>query len=347
MMNLKKFLALLMALSMVLALAACGSSSSESSSSESTSDTTEATEATETAEATDETDASELKYAVILKTQSTSFWLTMYNAIQEYVEENGLNVDLYNAKSDDDYESQLAILEQCVNSGEYAGIAIAPCSSVNMITGVKMANEAGITIVNIDEQFDADEMESQGATCVAFVSSDNESIGYMGAEYLCTLIEEGSQVGVIEGIAGNASSDARASGAKAAFEDYGMDIVADKACDWDMQTALDTVSAWITQYPDLKAIYCCNDGMAAGVRQAVLDAGVDILVCGTDGDDDALEAVQAGTMTATVAQDPGAIGVTSLQLLIDACQNPGNYTSVAAPEKTGVDAVLVSLDYFN
>lgn len=148
---------------------------------------------------------------------------------------------------------------------------------------------------------------------------------------------------MIEGIAGNPSSEDRASGAKAAFEEGGMDLVAATSCDWDMQKALDTATAWITQYPDLKAIYCCNDGMAAGVRQAIANAGKtgEILLCGTDGDSDAVEAVAAGNMTATVAQDPAAIGATGLKLLVDAVENPGNYTPSAAPAKTPVDAVLV------
>lgn len=328
----KKVLALLLAAVMVFALAACGSEGSTS--------------------ADDSSAAAEgdgLKYAVIIKTQATAFWKTMYSGVEAYAAENGIDVDLFNANSDTDDAGQLAIVEQCINSGEYAGIALAPVNGTTLVAAVKQANDAGIPVVNIDEQFNPDEMETQGATCVGFVSSDNVSIGYMGAEYLCSLIEEGSEVGVIEGIAGNTSSEDRANGAKSAFEDYGMNIVADKACDWDMQTALDTVAAWIQQYPNLKAIYCCNDGMAAGVRQAVASAGAEIYVCGTDGDTDAIQAV-AGvatdgvTMTATVAQDPANIGITSLELLIDAVANPDNYPASSAPEKTPVDAILVTAE---
>ena len=336
----KKFLALTLALCMVLALCACGSSSSTAS-------TTAATAAASTEAAPAE--AGELKYAVVLKTVSTSFWKNMYDGIETYAAENGIAVDLFTAASDTDDAGQLAVVENCINSGEYAGIAIAPVNSTTLVSAVKLANDAGIPVVNIDERFNVEEMNSQGATCVGFASSDNNSIGYMGAEYLCSLIEEGSQVGVVEGIAGNTSSEERASGAKAAFEANGMDIVADKACDWDMQTALDTVAAWCMQYPDLKAIYCCNDGMAAGVRQAVAASGLEIYVCGTDGDTDAIEAVAGKasdgvSMTATVAQDPAKIGSTCLQLLIDAVADPDAFPGSAEPTKTPVDAILVTAE---
>ena len=332
----KKVIALVLALCMVFVLCACESSPA-----------TPATTGTKP-EATSAPDGATM-YAVVLKTTTTSFWKNMYDGIEAYAKEKGYAVDLYTAASDSDDAGQLAIVENCINSGKYAGIAIAPVNSTTLVSAVKLANNAGIPVVNIDERFNVDEMKSQGAECVGFASSDNQAIGYMGAEYLCTLIEKGSQVGVVEGIAGNTSSEERAAGAKAAFTDNGMNIVADKSCDWDMQTALDTVAAWCMQYPDLKAIYCCNDGMAAGVRQAVAASGLNILVCGTDGDVDAIEAVAGKasdgvSMTATVAQDPAKIGATCLQLLVDAVANPSAFPGSAEPEKTPVSAILVTAE---
>ena len=145
------------------------------------------------------------KYAIILKTQSTDFWKSVNDGAKEYADDNGIQLDLFASQSDTDYEGQLAILENCINNGGYDGIGISPCSGVNLISGVVKANEAGIVVVNIDEQFDAAEMASQGGTCVAWVTSDNEAIGYKGAEYLCSLLNAGDEVGVIEGIAGNPS----------------------------------------------------------------------------------------------------------------------------------------------
>ncbi|MBR1672533.1 MAG: substrate-binding domain-containing protein, partial [Fretibacterium sp.] len=168
--------------------------------------------------------ASAASYAVILKTTNSDFWRAMYDGTAAYAKENGLDVDMFAAQSDIDYEGQLAILENCINSGKYAGIAIAPCNGVNLIAGVKKANEAGIIVWNIDEKFDAEEMARQGAVCVGFDSSDNVQIGHMGGEYLSSLLQKGAQVAVVEGLAGNQSSEDRASGAKAAFREAGMNI---------------------------------------------------------------------------------------------------------------------------
>ena len=286
------------------------------------------------------------KYAVILKTTNSDFWRTMYDGTEAYAKENGIEVDMFAAQSDIDYEGQLAILENAINSGEYAGIAIAPCNGVNLIAGVKQANEKGIVIWNIDEKFDPAEMANQGAVCVGFDSSDNVQIGHMGGEYLASLLEAGAQVGVIEGLAGNQSSEDRASGAKAAFTEAGMNIVAAKSCDWDRQTAMDTAMTWIDQFPDLKAIYCCNDGMAMGAIQAVITAGKvgQIYVCGTDGDSDAIASVAAGELTGTVAQDSANIGITGLKGVIAAVADPAAYPASSEPEKTPVAAILVTAE---
>lgn len=286
------------------------------------------------------------KYAVILKTTNSDFWRTMYDGVESYAKENNLNVDLYAAQSDTDYEGQLAILESCINSGEYAGIAIAPCNGVNLIAGVKQANDAGIVIWNIDEKFNPEEMAAQGAVCVGFDSSDNVSIGHMGGEYLASLLEEGAEVAVIEGLAGNQSSEDRASGAKAAFEEAKMTLIGAKSCDWDRQIAMDTAATWIEQYPNLKAIYCCNDGMAMGAIQAVINAGKlgQIYVCGTDGDADAIASVAEGNLTGTVAQDSAQIGIMGLQGVMAAVADPAAYPASSEPVKTPVAAILVNAE---
>ncbi len=61
--------------------------------------------------------------------------------------------------------------------------------------------------------------------------------------------------------------------------------------------------------------------MAMGVAQAVANAGKKagkVLVVGTDGIPEARKMVEAGQMTATVAQNPADIGATGLKLMVDA-----------------------------
>ena len=290
-------------------------------------------------------ESGDAEYAVILKTQATDFWVKMWKGVEAEAEAKGVKVDLYAAQSEEDLEGQLAILESCISKG-YKGIAIAPLSSVNVLPGIAEATEKGITIVDVDEKFDETELENQGGACVAYVATDNVAVGNKGGQFIVDNVDEGAQVAIIEGKSGNQSSEDRAEGARKAFEDAGLDIIGSQAADWDRQTALDIATTYIQQNPDLKGIYCCNDGMALGAIQAVINADKvgEILVVGTDGDSEAVESIAAEQLSATVAQDPAQIGATSLDLLIDAVENGTEAKVGEFPEKTPIDSVLITAE---
>lgn len=285
----------------------------------------------------------DVRYAVILKTQASDFWVKMKKGIEEKADELGIVVDIYAAQSEQDLEGQLDILTSCIDKG-YDGIAVAPLSSTNLISGVVLATEAGIPVVNIDEKLDVDELAKQGGAVVGFVTTDNIEVGRKGAAFIAENVEVGSKVAIIEGLAENQSGIDRTQGATEVFVEAGLNVCASAPADWDRQKAMEAAAAIIEQTPDLKAIYCCNDTMALGALQAVINADMqgEILVVGTDGDTEAIESVNAGGLTATVAQDPAGVGVKSLELLIQAVQN-GNIGSVGrVPEITPVDSRLIS-----
>lgn len=289
--------------------------------------------------------ASESKadYAIVLKNQTTDFWVKMKNGVQAEADKLGVSVDIYSAQNEDDLEGQLAIVEMCV-ANKYKGIGVAPLSGLNVLSGIGKATKSGITVVNIDEMFDNNQLEAQGGAAVAYVATDNVAVGAKGGQFIVDNVLAGAKVLVIEGKSGNQSSEDRANGAKQSLTDGGLNIIGSQAANWDRQTALDVASTYIQQNPDLKGIYCCNDGMALGAIQAVINAKMvgKILVVGTDGDSEAIASIANGQLSATVAQDPALIGATSLDLLIKNTTS-GNIGSVGTfPKKTPVSSVLIS-----
>lgn len=288
---------------------------------------------------------SSAEYAIILKTQATDFWVKMWKGIEKESEATGVKVDLYSAQSEEDLEGQLSILEYCISKG-YKGIGVAPLSGVNVLSGIGKATQAGITIVDVDEKFDEKELANNKGACVAYVATDNVAVGKMGAMYIVDNVPAGSKVLIIEGKSGNQSSEDRKNGARAAFEASGLNIVGSQAADWDRQTALDIANTFIQQHPDLKGIYACNDGMALGVEQAVINAKKvgKILVVGTDGDKEAVTSVANGQLSATVAQDSAKIGAMSFDLLVEAVKKGTKGVIGKMPEKTPVASVLITKD---
>ncbi|KAF5062362.1 D-allose transporter substrate-binding protein [Proteiniclasticum sp. QWL-01] len=287
--------------------------------------------------------AGEVTYAVLLKNQSSDFWVKMKQGVEAKAKELNVKVDILAAQSEEDTEGQLKILESLVNGG-YAAIGVAPLSPVNLIPAVVSANQKGIYVMNIDEKLDMAQLKAQGGAVIGFATTDNVAVGKKGAEFINGKIEKGSKVAIIEGKAGNTSGEARKQGATEAFTAAGMTIVGSLPGDWDRQKALDVAASYIQQNADLKAIYCANDTMALGALQAVINANKlgSILVVGTDGDTEAVKSVEDGQLAATIAQDPAMIGAKSLEEMVNAVKNKITVDPNAEPKLIPIDSLVIS-----
>ena len=79
-----------------------------------------------------------------------------------------------------------------------------------------------------------------------------------------------------------------------------------------------------------------------GAQEAVEASGKDIKVCGTDGNEDAIQSVADGKLTATVAQDPAAVGAKGLQLMVEAVEKDAPMEPGADVPVHGIDAILIN-----
>lgn len=331
----KRLLLMLMCLVTVFGLAACGNNNEgkEPASSEEA-NSTEVTESKETENA---------EYAVILKTQASDFWVKMKEGVEAEAKELGIEVDVFAAQSEENTEEQLNILQNAVNKG-YKAIGIAPLSPVNAVSAVADAYKKGIYVMNIDEKLDMDQLKQQGGAVIGFATTDNVAVGKKAADFIVEKLQKGDKVAIVEGKAGNVSGEDRKNGAQKAFEDAGMTVVGSLPADWDRQKALDVANSFIQQNADLKAIYCCNDGMALGALQAVMNANKvgEILVVGTDGDAEAVASIEKGELSATVAQDPAGIGRTALREMVEAVKNKITVDPNAEPKVLPVESKLIT-----
>lgn len=324
----KRILSVFLAAAMMVAAAGCSKAPAATSSAPATSTATAAGQA---------------EYAVILKNQSSDFWVKMKDGVEKQAKDLGIKVDVYAAQSEEDTEGQLKILESCLTKN-YKAIGVAPLSPVNLIPGIVKANQKGIYVMDIDEKVDLATLKAQGGSVIGFATTDNVKVGEKGAGYIMDKAKEG-KVAIIEGKAGNASGEDRKKGATQAFEKNDkFKIVGSLPADWDRQKALDVAASFIQQNPDLVGIYCCNDGMALGAMQAVINANKagKIFVVGTDGDTEAIDSIKQNQLSATVAQDPANIGATALKEMVNAVKAQTKIDSNVEPKMIPVDSNLVT-----
>ena len=89
---------------------------------------------------------------------------------------------------------------------------------------------------------------------------------------------------------------------------------------------------------DIKAVFAANDEMALGAVEAIYGAGKNIMVVGFDATDDAIAAIKAGRIAATVAQQPELIGQTAVENAIKLINGE------TIPESIPVEVTLITKD---
>lgn len=326
----KRMLAVLLAGVMTLGLAACGGSGSDSKADSKDSGSSDG----------------DIKLAVLLKPESNEYWASMKAGIEDWAkDQDGVSVDVYCAESEDNIQGQLEQMENII-SKDYDAICAAPLSASNLVEGVLKACDAGIPVVNVDEGIDADAVKEGGGNMVGMYTTDNVLVGQKAAEYITEQIGSG-EVAIIEGTAGNVTSNDRTKGATDYFESQdGMKVVASQPGDWDRLTSIDVATNIMQSNPDLKAFYCANDTMALGVYEAVVNAGKQdqVMVVGTDAIANAKESVKNGEMAATVGQDNVGIGVACCELAVKAVKDGWKADPSAEMPVEYIDSFLVTKD---
>ena len=286
------------------------------------------------------------KYLMILKTLSSPFWINLQKGIEEEAAKLGVDVTILAGNSEDDIQGQLRLFEENIVKG-YKGIGFAPISPVNLIPAAAQAYSQGIFLVNVDEKVNMEQLKANNANVEGFVNTDNYKVGASAAQFIVDTIKSGDVL-IIEGKAGNTSGEDRRMGATSVFTNtQGINLVASQPADWDRTKALDVTSSLLQRYPNVKAIYCCNDTMALGAQQAVENAqkANSIIVVGTDGNPEAFQSIKEGRLKATMEQDSKQIGAIGLRMIVESVQSNSDPISIdAEPKVVGLEAILVTKD---
>jgi anti-anti-sigma regulatory factor len=100
-----------------------------------------------------------------------------------------------------------------------------------------------------------------------------------------------------------------------------MSIAFEGTGNWDRATAAQVMQAALASHPDVQGVYAHSDEMALAALEVLEAAGRrDVIVVGIDGIPEALTAIQAGRMGATVDTTPYGQGRMSLLHTLEAVQ---------------------------
>jgi ribose transport system substrate-binding protein len=188
-------------------------------------------------------------------------------------------------------------------------LLISPFEAAPLTPAVSRAMKAGIPVIELDRKT----VGTAGKDYTAFVGGDNYKIAFEAGSYTAkTLLPDGGEVAVLEGLPSSTPAIERLNGFKDGIKQNAkIKLVAEQAADWLPDKAETAFSAMLQTYPDIKVVYASNDMMAAGSYLAAKGAGkaAQVKVIGTDGlpgPAGGIRAVASGQWVATFTYPTGA-----------------------------------------
>jgi len=249
--------------------------------------------------------SSDVSLGLALSTLNNPFFVSLRNGAQAAAKEAGVKLTVTDARDD---ATQQANQVQNFQTQQLDGVIINPVDSDAAGPIVSPLIAAGTPVVAVDRAVN-------GAKVNAFVASDNVAGGGLAADALAKAIGEKGEVIVLQGVAGTSASRERGQGFTKAISAYpGIKVVATQPADFDRVKGLNVATNLLQAKPKVVGIFAENDEMALGAIQALgARAGKDVFVVGFDGTADGMAAIKAGTMHASIAQQPEKLGRSAVE----------------------------------
>lgn len=255
----------------------------------------------------------QLEVAVIPKSLSHQFWLTVKAGADAAGEEFGVSTIWQGTSKETEVVQQINLVQDMINR-KVDAIVLAACDENALVPAIEQAMNAGIPVVTIDSGVQSDKP-------LSFVATDNIAGAKAAAEVLAKLIGEEGPVGLIPFVPGAATSELREQGFKAGVQLFPkVQLVSTLYCMSDVAKGMDVTQDMLTSHPDLKGIFAANEAGAIGAAQAIKAAGKAgaVKLVAFDASEEELASLKEGVIQALIVQNPFKMGYLGVKAAIDA-----------------------------
>lgn len=238
-----------------------------------------------------------------------NFLTVLRNGMQDYSKElKGVTLQVEDAQND--VAKQQSQIQNFIAS-KVDAIIVNPVDTDATAAMSKLAADAKIPLVYVNRQPVKVDSLPDGQ---AFVASDETVAGTLEAKEVCRLLGGKGNAVIMMGELSNQAARMRTQSAKDVLktdECKGISVVEEQTANWQRTQGSDLVTNWLSSGIEFNAVIANNDEMAIGAIQSLKAAGKDMkdyVVAGVDATQDALAAMQAGDLDATVFQDAAGQG---------------------------------------
>jgi putative xylitol transport system substrate-binding protein/inositol transport system substrate-binding protein len=247
-----------------------------------------------------------VKIGITLYSLKNEFTVRIANAAEEKAKELGIELVVYDGNYDP--STQISQVETMIADG-VDGIILNPQDAQACAPCVDKAVEAGIPIVGVNTRVESDKLTS-------YVGSQDVTAGEMEMQKIADLLGGKGNILIIEGPMGQSAQLERREGIQNILDKYpDIKVLAEKTANWSRSEGMTVMENWLQAFDEIDAVVAENDEMALGAREAIKASGKDIPSIGVDGVTDALNAVKAGDLVASIFQDGAGQGSKAVEVL--------------------------------
>lgn len=242
-----------------------------------------------------------IKIGVIYQNLQNEYIVALQESIRKNAELAG--IQLIESDGQGKPENQINQVENLINQ-KVDAIILNPADKNGSAPVVEKAAASKIPLITVLA------VVSNQDKVTAHVGSDDVEAGKIEMQYIADMLGGKGTIAIIHGPNGNSAEINRTEGNYQVLKNYSeIKVVAEQTANWSRAEALSLTENWL-QTHKLDAIVGQNDEMALGAVKALSAAGKlnETKVIGIDAIPDALKAVEAGELSATVFQDVNSQG---------------------------------------
>ncbi|WP_121525389.1 MULTISPECIES: sugar ABC transporter substrate-binding protein [Gibbsiella] len=202
-------------------------------------------------------------------------------------------------------DKQLSQVQNFIN-GKVDVIIVNPVDTQGTKNMTDAARAAKIPLIYLNRM----PSDSKMGNGVSYIGSDEIEAGRLQMQYLADKVKDRKSVNVaiMKGLLSNDATRFRTQGAKEVIAKHpNMHVIVEDTAKWMREDGMNLMNNWILSGDKIDILSANADEMAIGAAMAIksngIKIGTDILVGGTDGGPNGLQAIKTGLLTVTVFQD--------------------------------------------
>ena len=284
-----------------------------------------------------------VEISLITKDSTNPFFVAMQQSAKKAASDKGIKITIASGKEEGDDQGQIDAIENAITL-QQDGILITPMST-GVNDAIAKARDAGLFVIALDTPTDPPD-----AVDITF-ATDNREAGNLIGKYAAAKLAGQKAVialldifddkvvsvdynrdqGFLEGMGLSDIGDPKVNGDEPKTGKYSggdYEIVGNVATGANEEGGRTGMEQLLSKNSDINVVYTINEPTAAGASAALKAAGKsDVIVVSVDGGRAGVEAVQAGTISATSQQYPSkmvSLGVDAIIKIVKTGDKPEN-----------------------